>query len=642
MFFRPGLLACLLILLANCGRESGRVAPQLAILRFENLSGDPSLDWMGQGLSEILSGKLEGSAQRYVIQWRSLHSFDSSTGRRPAAAPGISAERTEALLAGANEILYGNFSVVNGVLRATATEEDTLTRKMVRMVSASAPARDGVFAVADALARQLGQAQPFGTRNPQALRAYVAALESPDPAASLPEFSQAAAADPDFGRAYVFWLDAAMAQRNRAEADGVLRQALAHVDRFPELDRARLKFGAALLSGDFNARLEAITELTRLDPGDPNNHRALAEAFMSVRKYEEAITEFRRALSLRPDDILALNSMGYAAAYSGDLPTAIRALRGYEQLRPGEPNPLDSLGDVHFALGHYGEAEQFYLAARAKAPAFLNGGELLKAGQARLMTGDVPGATKLFDRYLAERQAARDPFAELHAAAWSWQTGGRRAAIQRLDDLARADETGPLREVASRANAQTALWLLELGDRAGAAERARKAMAQAVPATAEIATEAVFLTQPEASADEWAARAARAFPEPAQAGPRDYSRAYAFLFAKEFQRAAKVLQEIYQRPSSNLDDGLAVLLAWAYTETGRWGDAETLLRLNPLPQAAGLPMFSSLHFPRIFFLRGAVLEKSGQAKEAAANYRLFLALSGPDAGIWGEEQRARH
>jgi Flp pilus assembly protein TadD len=96
---------------------------------------------------------------------------------------------------------------------------------------------------------------------------------------------------------------------------------------------------------------------------------------MSVRDYDSAIVEFRRALSIRPDDVQALNAMGYAAAYSGDLPTAIRVLRGYEQLRPNQPNPLDSLGDAHFVLGHFAEAEQFYLAAQAKAPGFLNGGE---------------------------------------------------------------------------------------------------------------------------------------------------------------------------------------------------------------------------------------------------------------------------
>jgi tetratricopeptide (TPR) repeat protein len=633
-------MACLLILLVACGGERGRLEPQLGILRFENLSSNASLDWMGRGFSEILCGELDGSPRRYTIQWRALHAFDASTGSRPAAAPGISAERPGALLAGANEIVYGDFSVVNGMLRATAMQEDVGTRKIVKVVSASGPVANGIFPVADALARQLGQTRPFGSQNADALRAYVAGLEASDPAAALRDFSQAAADDPDFGRAYVYWLDTAVAQRNREEADRALAQARGRMDRIPELDRLRLSYGATVLDGDFNARTRALTALARFDPSNPNNHRALGQMLMSIRKYDEAITEFRRALSIQPEDIVSLNSMGYAAAYSGDLPTAIRALRGYEQLRPAEPNPLDSLGDVHFALGHYSEAEQFYLAARTKSPAFLNGGEFLKAAQARLMTGDVTGATAVFKRCLAERQAAQDPFIELYAAAWAWQTGDRRPAIQRLDKLAAADESGPLREVASRANAQAAIWLLELGDRAGAAERARKSMAEAAPASAEFAVVATFLTQPETDAAGWTARADNAFPQPQQAGQRDYARAYAFLFTKQFEPAAQVLKQIYDRPTSELDDGLSVLLAWAYEETGRWQSAEPLLRINPLPQAAGLPMFASLYFPRLFFLRGALLDSHGNRNQALPNYRLFLLLSGKDVDIWGEQQRA--
>jgi tetratricopeptide (TPR) repeat protein len=623
-------LACLLVCLTNCTSQN-RISPRLAVLRFENLSGNPALDWMGRGFSEILSGELEGSSQGYIIQWRALHSLDASLGKRPAAAPGISAERTEALAAGADEILYGDFSVVGGLLRATVTQEDTVTRKMVRAISATGPLDGGIFPVAGALARQLGQTHAFGTRSPQALRAYVAALESPDPAAALGDFAQATTADPDFGQAYVFWLDTALGQRNRAEADRALGQARAHFDRLSELDRARLNFGGAVLRGDFPARVQALTEIVRLDPGDPNDHRALAEALMSTRHYDGAIAEFRHALSLRPDDIQSLNTMGYAAAYSGDLPTAIRVLRGYEELRPREPNPLDSLGDVHFVLGHYGEAEQFYLAARAKAPGFLNGGELLKAAQARLMTGNVAAATALFDRFLAERQATHDPLAEYHAAVWSWQTGGRRAAIERMDRLARAAEAGPLREVASRADAQAALWLLELGDGAAAGERVRKAVAEGGPATPVAIALVAFLTQP----------ADAAFPETAQTVLKDYARAYALLFAKSFQPAVQVLEEIYGRPTSDLDDGLGVLLAWAYEETGQWQKAEPLLRLNPLPQAPGLATFSSLYFPRLFFLRGALLAQQGQRSEAVRNYRLFVTLSGADGEIWGEERRAR-
>jgi len=574
---------------------------------------------MGRGFAEILSAELQGSPLRYAIQYRTLHAFDASLGRRPDA-PGVSTESTLVLVAGANQIVYGDFWVVNGALHATATEEDLATHKMVLAVSASGPASDGIFPVADALARHLGQTHPFGTRNPQALHDYAVALESPDPVAASQDIAQAAAADPGFGRADVFGLETAIAQRNREEADRIVEQARAHQDRFSGLDRAELDLAAAAMRGDFHAQLEARRQLARLDPADPNHHRALAEALMSMRDYDGAIVEFRRALSIRPADLEALNLMGYAAAYSGDLPTAIRVLRGYEQLRPNEPNPLDSLGDAHFALGHFREAEQFYLAAQAKDAGFLNGGELLKAAQARLMTGDVPGATALFHRYLAGRDAAHDPFAPYHAATWQWHTGARRAAVASLDRLARADAAGASREVACRADVLAAIWLLNLGDRAAAVEHARKAVAEAVPATSPLAGLAAFLAQP------------GAFPAPAQSPLQDYARAYALLFNKQFQPAAQALEEIRRRPAGELDDGLDVLLAWAYEESGDWKRAEPLLRLTPLPQASGLPMFASLYFPRLFFLRGAVLEREGHRPEAARYYLLFRTLSGPNVG----------
>jgi tetratricopeptide (TPR) repeat protein len=584
---------------------------------------------VGRALSEILAHDLEGSPERYVIQFGTLRSFDALQGRPPEPVPGISAQRTNALLAGANRVVYGDFSVVDGMLRANATEEDTLTRHMTAVAGVRVPFAAGIIALGDALARQLGEAHAFSTRNTQALREYVTGLESTDPAASLAQFRRAAAADPDFGLAYLGWFESAATQNNRGDAQQALEQARPFLTRFSPVDRARLQLGAAAFAGDFQARLKALRELERLDPADASGHRALAEALMSVRDDAAALVEFRRALSIRPDDILALNDMGYAAAYSGDLPTAIRVLRAYEQLRPNDPNPLDSLGDVHFVLGHYREAELFYLAAHTKAPAFLNGGELLKAAQARLMTGDIRGGTEIFNRYLRQRQAARDPFAEYYAAGWSWLTGSRRAAIEHLDRLSRADQTGPSREIASHADAQSAIWLLASGDRLDAAEHARKAVAESGPASAAGAALVAFLVEPDK------------FPAPSQAPLADQAQAYAALFARNFPVALQEVARIYARPTTGLDDGTAVLLAWTYAETGEWQRALPLVRLNPLPQAAGFSMFTSLYFPRLFFLRGALLDRAGHRDEAARNYQIFLSLSGRDSQIWGEEQRAR-
>ncbi len=600
----------LLVCLTACGRRDAQQAlPQIAILSFENLSPDASLNWMGAGFAAILSAELQGSPQLYAIPWRTLHAFDAALGPRPHA-PGVSTENAEALVAGANQIVSGYFSIVNGVLRAAADQEDLLTHQVVRTVTASGPASGGIFPVAAALARQLGETHPYGTRSEPALHDLLAARESPDPAAAAQGFAQATQADPDFGPPYVYWLELAIAARNRAVADQIIAQARAHAAHFSGIDRAELDLAAAALHADFPAQLEALRTLTRLDPANPDHHRALASALMSTRNYDDALVEFRRALTIRPDDPAALNAMGYAAAFSGDLPTAIRVLRGYEHLRPSDPNPLDSLGDAHFALGHFAEAGQFYLAAHAKSAAFLNGGELLKAAQARLMTGDVPGATALFNHYRAERDAAHDPNVPYQAAVWSWQTGTRQAAIAAMDRLARSADAGQ-----QRADAQLAFWLLESGDRPAAIEHARKSVSEAAGAFAPLAALVANLVEPEV------------FPAPAQSPFKEYARTYTLLLNRQFKPAAEALQDLYGRPTNDLDDGLAVLLAWAYEESGDFGRAEPLLRLTPLPEAAGPSIFASFYFPRLFALRAAVLDRHGQHAEAARYNQLFHKLS---------------
>jgi hypothetical protein len=148
---------------------------------------------------------------------------------------------------------------------------------------------------------------------------------------------------------------------------------------------------------------------------------------------------------------------------------------------------------------------------------------------------------------------------------------------------------------------------------------------------------ALFVTQPPASASEWALRAERAFPEPAQASLKNISRVYALLFQKDFAGALPLLREMYAAWNiSDRNAGLPVLLAWCYVETGRPQDAVPLLAMNPAPDPSGLSPFVSLHFPRLLYLRGVIDER--QRKQ---QFELFLKLSGPDPLMWGEEARAR-
>jgi hypothetical protein len=180
-----------------------------------------------------------------------------------------------------------------------------------------------------------------------------------------------------------------------------------------------------------------------------------------------------------------------------------------------------------------------------------------------------------------------------------------------------------------------------LGDRSDAATMAAKAVMLAGPGTAGLASAVRFLSQPSVSAADWVARAEHSFPQPALKELKETALTYALLADQHYQAAAGLLREQYDRGSTTLDDGLPLLLAWTYLETGKPKEAAALLRFNPIPPTSGVRPFSVFYFPRLFYLRGRVAQLAGSAGPAHAQFQLFRQLSGDRPLLWGEEAKAQ-
>ncbi|MBV9505798.1 MAG: hypothetical protein JO323_12415 [Acidobacteriia bacterium] len=637
MYCRLAALALCLGALSCSRRAQNPAIERIAVLRFENLSADPSIDWMGRAFAQVINRDLEGAPGVYAVPFERVHNLDSTLGARPIQAPGVSAEFNQAVAAGANRLAYGQYYVRGGRLRAAVTIEDVSSHKMIRTLSASAPADDPIEA-ANQLARQLfAQAAPYPTRNEAAMLAYVTGLESGDPQAKALHLQEAIAADPNFPAPYYLL---AQIEQDRAAARALVNQALAPGNKFPALDRARMAVLAAGLRGDRPAAESALADWSRLTPNDPEVWRTLAQDAMLHHQYDRALQAFQRASSIEPDDVSILNSLAYASAYAGRLDTAMSALERYQTLRPADANPLDSMGDVNLLLGRLREAANFYLQSAKKDPNSEKGsGHVFKAAVARLMGGDAGGADALAKQFVDAHRAAKDPLAEFLGAEWSWMSGRRKEAYSQMAAFAHASDSGSPSAVASEAYCELALWSLVLGDRAAAAQAAQKGAALAVPASAGLAALVRFISQPSASPSEWTMRAEQAFPGPAQEPARNLLLAYALLSDKQFAPAVPVLQSLYDRPAGNPEDSLPRLLAWADLESGRPKEAAALLRFNPIPPASAVWPLSVFEFPRIFYLRSRIAALAGNPQQAESEYRLFLQLSGDAPLAWGEERQ---
>ncbi|MDQ6664460.1 MAG: hypothetical protein M3Z23_08710, partial [Acidobacteriota bacterium] len=582
MFCKSWRTLGLLVLLSACSHTPPAVQ-RVAVLRFENLTPDASLDWMGRAASEAISDEISAGREIYAIPSAAIHHFDPLLGGSVLGAPGVSAENVQARLAGATRLVYGEILKADGNFRLSAAEEDVASRKIVGYYSSDGP---DLLTAVDKLARQLSpEVRAFSTRNEQALRDYANALEA-QPAEASRDYARAIAADPNFGAAYVKWFQVAQSQNDRASLEKILAEASARGNQIPSLDRAYLRLESLNLRPNTEASIEALSAIAQLNPNDPGIRRGLGDAELSMKRYPEAILEYRAALRTMPGNSELLNSVGYARMFAGDYEGAVQSIGEYRRLRDQEANPLDSLGDVNYYFGKFEEAEKLYLEAQAKLGSSGDGSEFIKAAYARALSGDVPGANQIFGRY---RQAknSQDAGAAFRSAAWQYFTGDRKAAVRSLIRLAGAT---PVIPVKSAAEAQLALWELELGDRAAA--HAHAALAVATQAS-QFSALAQFLCEDEAAPPALQARAERVFPGPSNAAARKLATGYALLFARDFKDAAPIWKEI-AGAAGPPDQSSAVIYAWALVASGRAQEAAGLVQRNPLPQPNSVADFAFL------------------------------------------------
>ncbi len=567
---------------------------RLAIPPFENLSDDRSLAWAGRALSEVASAEITGSAHIQPL---------------PVASA------RESALGGATSALRGYFTLAGGRLRLSVSREDLSSGRVTGTFTGEDAFPGGLFRLAGALARWIDpNARAFDTQSVSALESYAEGLEAAEPGEQAACFERSVAADPNFGAPYVAWARSLVARGDRAGAQGVIERVRARGNQMAEARRAELDLLASALAGDPAGRRRALLVLGRVMPADAGVFRQLASEDMAARRYDAAADSWRRATALDPLDGPSWNQLGYTEALRKNLEGARKALLEYQRLAPKEANPSDSLGDVHYYLGAFHDAEKYYLDAYEKAPAFMGGTDLYKAACARLMTGDVRGADEMFRRYASARRAGQDPVAGYREAEWLYLTGRRTSAAEQMKRFAASTR---IPELLSLAASQLAVWDLEAGARQEAAAWAAKAAAAAgSPSSRQLAELCLALS-------------GSAAPQRAPAGALGERAAMlGSLLAKRFADAIPGLKTLVEKSDPLGAERFDVLLAWALVETGHTREAAPLLETYGVPQAGVQDPFAGLSFPRVFQLKGEVLEKQGHPREAAEMRQIFRRLSG--------------
>ena len=594
---RTYLLFCLipLIVLPGCRRDQAPVTDVIAVLPFENLSPGREADWIGTALTAVARYELMGAA-----------------GGRAVLASTVE----DASAAGARTIVSGYFETRGGAILIHSFVESPAAHKVRTAVEGSYTA-DSLVAAATAIARSVtsGRLRPFPETREAALRNWSEASAQRDPKVIEQLLQKALDADPNFGPAYVGLLRLRSMAGDRAAVEQLATRARGA--KLGEAEKAEIDYLAALAGNDTNNREQAATAVLEHAGGDAEKLIEFGLLAYRSHEYASAARFYGQVTRLDPKNSTIWNQLAYAQAFAGDKAGAEEAIRHWAAADPTNPNVDDSAGDIEFYFGSFPAAEEAYLRANKKNPAFLGGGPLLKAAWARLMTGDVNGADALMARYAAVRKSGNDPRIGFVQAQWLYISGRKQQAVSGVQGLFGQPA------VAAVAHAQAAMWEIGAGSMPEARAQAQQAFNQAGTdgSARVIAAIAAFLCQPEASAAQWKLRAEKVFPGPQLGALRDTALAYALLLGHHPREAVPVLRGLVAAQEPARAGAEVVLLAAALIDSGSPAEAKPLLEKFPIPPNDGISVFAWLHFPRLFALRAKVLGNNEEGRRSLEIYR---------------------
>ena len=150
-----------------------------------------------------------------------------------------------------------------------------------------------------------------------------------------------------------------------------LARALALADQVSEGERLMIQANQEFINGNNNKGADLTLKLIELYPKDKEAHLGYASYLNRLQKYDEAIKEYQKISAIDPSYAMAYNMMAYGYMNAGKTDEAEKAIKKYIELRPDEPNPYDSQGEILRKAGKFEESTASYRKALSMDSTFI-------------------------------------------------------------------------------------------------------------------------------------------------------------------------------------------------------------------------------------------------------------------------------
>jgi len=392
----------------------------IAVIGFENQTGDKAYENLGKVIQNLLITNLEQSGYFYVATWQRLRDLLKQMGKGEVdfIDPDLGFELCK--MDGVNAIVLGSFAKAGNVFVTNAQVLDVGTKNLLGTASSRGEGPDSVLnKQIDELSRQIAKSAGLSERKIEAAKMQVRDVTTSSTEAydsylkgteqlidfewdgARQSFEQAVGLDPTFAAAYYRLSWAYYILNNSRETGEAIKKARNFSQKATEKERLLIEADYAYFI-EKNSRkwFQILKETAEKYPKDKEVHFRLARYYglWNRAMHEQSIEEYNRALSLDPNYPDALNLVAYEYIALRNFEKAIEFFKRYVSVLPGKPNPLDSLAEAYFRMGKLDQAVENYKKALEVKPDFYP--SMAALAYVYALREDYPEALKWLDKYI--------------------------------------------------------------------------------------------------------------------------------------------------------------------------------------------------------------------------------------------------
>ena len=432
----------------------------IAVISFENQTGDKVYDNLSKVIQNLLITNLEQSGYFYVATWERLRDLLKQMGKGDVEfiTPDLGFELCK--IDGVNAIVLGSYAKAGNIFVTNAQVLDVATKNLLGTASSRGEGPDSVLnKQIDELSRQIAKSIGLSERKIEAAKMQVRDVTTSSTEAynyylrgreglinfdwdgARKSFEKAVELDPTFAAAYRGLTQVYHILNNARDRDEAIKKALNFSKKAPEEERFLIEaMHALLIENNLEKFHRILIEAAEKYPKNKEIHFFLGQSYDLKEMYEQSSEEFNKALNLDPNYPNALNMAAYSYMNLKAYEKAVEYLKRYAAVLPGNPNPIDSLAECYLRMGKLDEAIENYKKALDIKPDFYMSMDVL--GYIYALKEDYSEALRWLDKYIEAAPSSGIKLIGFEGKGFysSWLGGLKKSMsyLERAEDLADA------------------------------------------------------------------------------------------------------------------------------------------------------------------------------------------------------------